>query len=96
MKKIETWEDLKEAFKDNENISFEEIKIKEDCGYFHKTEIINYGECILLNDDIAFDKKGQLLISDYNLLLEISTWRKEDINNRTYQQIHDIIKLMLE
>ena len=33
MKKIETWEDLKEAFKDNENISF-------------KTECINIAKIL--------------------------------------------------
>lgn len=49
MKKIETWEDLKEAFKDNKNISFKIIST--DDGKY------SFCECIILKDIIAFDKK---------------------------------------
>lgn len=93
MKKIETWEDLKEAFKDNKDISFKIITTSED---YASSKIISYGESIVLNQDVAFNQKGQLLIWYFDRYEDEECWREEGVKNRTYQQIYNIIKLMLE
>lgn len=79
MKKIETWEDLKEVFKDNKDISFKIIST--DDGKY------SFGECIILKDIIAFDKKGNMLGTFDKTYDEIEL--KE-------QQIYDFIKKRLE
>ena len=79
---METWEDLKKAFENNIQISFQYV--------------IDYGECIIFDNAIGFDKEGNLI--RYEGIDEVGAeiWIPFIISKKSYQQIHDIIKLMLE
>lgn len=82
MKKIETWEDLKKVFENNMLISFEYV--------------VDYGECIILDNAIGFDKDGySIRYKDINEA-GVEIWRFFGIGKKSYQQIYNIIKLMLE
>ena len=82
MKKIETWEDLKKAFENNMLISFEYV--------------VDYGECIILDNAIGFDKDGYPIIYKNINEAGVKIWMFLGIGKKSYQQIHNIIKLMLE
>lgn len=82
MKKIETWEDLKEAFESNALISFEYV--------------VDYGECIIFDNAIGFDKDGYSIRYENINEAGAEIWMLFGIGKKSYQQIHDIIKLMLE
>lgn len=82
MKKIETWEDLKKVFENNMSISFEYV--------------VDYGECIIFDNVIGFDKDGYPIRYEDINEAGVEIWMPFGIGKKSYQQIYDIIKLMLE
>ena len=95
MKKIVTWGDLKKAFKDNENISFKTKCIYIAKGY-DKYDIEE--EFLFIKDGLIFTKNGNLLKENLQVdgYYSGEFWSYTAVRNRTYQQMYDIIKLMLE